>query len=181
MQLCKLSSSSVSPFCHKPQKKRKERKKNCRRLSHNFPKHLILVQSIFRFFFCCSTRKQQKGKKISASSLKKKNERKILQAEDEKSERTKKKSSSSVGKRQSSSQEFESVTMLTPNKRLMFHDFYYSRHRNGNRVATTNDTFWREKFFLSSFFDQWLSYLAACWVIKFCIVRMVVRKLKALP
>jgi hypothetical protein len=51
----------------------------------------------------------------------------------------------SVGQRQSSSKVFESVTMLTPRKRLMFHDFYYAGiEMEMNEVATNNDTFWRE-------------------------------------
>lgn len=41
--------------------------------------------------------------------------------------------------RQSSSRDFESVTMLTPQNRLMFQDFYA-----GIEMETTNDTIWRE-------------------------------------
>jgi hypothetical protein len=41
----------------------------------------------------------------------------------------------------------ESVAMLTPHNRLMFHDFYYAGiEMEVERRATTNDTLWRETF-----------------------------------
>lgn len=142
MQLCKLSSSSVSPFYHR--KVTKETTKKCCRLSHNFPRHLLLMQSTSLLCW-----KQQQERKIC--KLIEKETREISEA----AEDTKKwrKTSLVVFHRDSASLLLKTLISVEVDSNQTTHGFHYA----GIEMESRGDDEWRAlRGFLGNWRTRWL-------------------------
>jgi hypothetical protein len=143
MQLCKLGDFAFVDgtfFSPQDNKRREKTVGKFGHLSNNFPKHLT---SFFAAFFLRPSTPATARKKFRQLMVRREKWSEELAREKSVVVVDVYRASASRPHRERLFLFFsgESVAMLTPHNRLMFHDFYYAGHRDGNRRG---DTFWRE-------------------------------------